>query len=157
MTLRYARLTSGDGEAAKQVFAVLADEFGEGCEPLSQTYVERLLNDGTFWALAAFDGDRPIGGLTAHAIPMTRSESTELFIYDVAVRSEYQRRGVGRHLIATLRRQAAEAGIAVLFVPADNEDEHALDFYRAIGGEPTPVTFFDFQADPPAGGPQAAR
>jgi aminoglycoside 3-N-acetyltransferase I len=43
-----------------------------------------------------------------------------------------------------MRMQAAEAGIHVLFVPADNEDTHALDFYTALGGEAAPVTIFTF-------------
>jgi aminoglycoside 3-N-acetyltransferase I len=63
-------------------------------------------------------------------------------IYDVAVRSDYQRRGIGRGLISLLRAHATEAGIDAAFVPADNEDEHALDFYSALGAEPTSLTFF---------------
>jgi aminoglycoside 3-N-acetyltransferase I len=39
---------------------------------------------------------------------------------------------------------AAAAGITVAFVPADNEDVHALDFYSALGGIPAPVTIFTF-------------
>jgi len=31
-----------------------------------------------------------------------------------------------------------------VFVPADNEDDDALDFYRALGGTPSSVTFFSF-------------
>ena len=31
-----------------------------------------------------------------------------------------------------------------IFVPADDDDIHALDFYRALGGEESPVTFFTF-------------
>jgi hypothetical protein len=34
--------------------------------------------------------------------------------------------------------------IAELFVAADNEDTHALDFYRALGGTASPVTIFEF-------------
>jgi aminoglycoside 3-N-acetyltransferase I len=46
--------------------------------------------------------------------------------------------------VAALRTEAARAGITVAFVPADNDDTHALDFYRAIGGVPAPVTIFTF-------------
>jgi aminoglycoside 3-N-acetyltransferase I len=48
-----------------------------------------------------------------------------------------------------LREEAARAGIETLFVPADDEDEHALDFYRALGGVPAPVTIFTFEGDSP--------
>ena len=89
-------------------------------------------------------GDEIVGGITAHVLPMTRSELSALFIYDVAVRADHQRKGVGRHLISALRDDAAAAQIGDVFVPADNEDLHALDFYRALGGVPSPVTFFTF-------------
>jgi aminoglycoside 3-N-acetyltransferase I len=31
-------------------------------------------------------------------------------------------------------------------VLADDEDQHALDFYRALGGAASPVTMFDFSS-----------
>ena len=89
-----------------------------------------------------------VGGVTAHAIPMTTSESSELFVYDIAVRADVQRQGIGRALMTALRAAATAEGIGDMFVPADNEDTHALDFYRGLGGVPTPVTFFTFEGDP---------
>jgi aminoglycoside 3-N-acetyltransferase I len=44
-----------------------------------------------------------------------------------------------------LREEAAAAGVTVLFVLADNEDAHALDFYRGLGAAPTPTTMFSFR------------
>ena len=75
---------------------------------------------------------------------MTRAQSSEIFIYDIAVRSDHQRKGIGRRLIEELRAQADAIGIQDMFVPADAEDLHALDFYRALGGEAAPVTIFTF-------------
>jgi len=57
----------------------------------------------------------------------------------------HQRRGVGRRLVETLCSAAAAAGVSVAFVPADVEDEHAVAFYRALGGEAAPVTIFTFE------------
>jgi aminoglycoside 3-N-acetyltransferase I len=111
---------------------------------VSQAYASDLLARREFWAIAAFDGDVLVGGLTAHALPMTRNEQTELFIYDIAVQPAQQRRGIGRRLIESLLASSRDEGIRVAFVPADNEDQHALDFYRAVGGEPADVTIFTF-------------
>lgn len=122
--------------------AVFEEEEPSGAPP----DVASLLRREDFWALVAMEGDVVVGGLTAHALPMTRSRSTELFIYDLAVTPEHQRRGIGRALVATLRSLGHEAGITTVFVPADDEDTHALDFYRAIGGVPSPVTFFTFSS-----------
>jgi aminoglycoside 3-N-acetyltransferase I len=142
--MRLKRLTAGDRELAKVLFSVMAEVFDEGSEELSDGYIDRLLGREDFWAIAAFIGNDIVGGLTAHTLPMTRAEYSEIFIYDIAVRSEHQRKGIGRRLVEELRAQAAGTGITDLFVPADNEDAHALDFYRALGGEAAPVTIFTF-------------
>lgn len=142
--MRAKRLTSGERDPARRLFTLMAEVFEEECEPLSDDYLDRLLSREDFWAIAAFAGDELVGGLTAHTLPMTRSESSEIFIYDIAVHGPHQRRGVGRQLVTLLRKEAARIGIDDVFVPADNDDEHALDFYRGLGGVPSPVTFFTF-------------
>ncbi|MFE8601780.1 GNAT family N-acetyltransferase [Archangium violaceum] len=145
--MRLKRLKVGDRELAKALFALMAEVFEEPGEELGDGYIDRLLGREDFWAIAAFAGEDIVGGLTAHTLPMTRAEYSEIFIYDIAVRSDRQRQGIGRRLMEELRAQAAGMGIRDLFVPADNEDVHALDFYRALGGEAAPVTIFTFADD----------
>lgn len=140
------RLRAGDEAIARAMFATIAAVFEEeqSGEPLRDDDVASLLRREDFWAVVATEGDVVVGGLTAHALPMTRSRSTELFIYDLAVRADRQRQGIGRALVTQLSSFAREAGIDVVFVPADSEDTHAIEFYRAIGGVPSPATFFTF-------------
>lgn len=138
------RLRVGDRDTARTLFTLMADVFTEESEVLSDAYIDALLNRNDFWAIAAFTGDELIGGLTAHTLPMTRTASSEIFIYDIAVHRSYQRIGVGRRLMAELRDQAAKLGIHEVFVPADTDDIHALDFYRALGGTAAPVIIFSF-------------
>jgi aminoglycoside 3-N-acetyltransferase I len=140
------RLRVDDRLLARRLFALLAAVFGEDAEPLSDGYLDDLLGRDAFWALAALMGGEVVGGLTAHRLPMTRAETAELFIYDVAVRADQQRRGIGRRLLAALRESAAAAGVGPVFVGADTSDQHALDFYRALGGVAAPVAMFTFPA-----------
>lgn len=145
--IRITRLTTVDVARARQLFATMADVFETEAGWLSDGYLTQLLQRSDFWALLATVDGQVVGGLTAHTLPLTRAEVSELFIYDLAVVPAWQRHGIGRRLVTTLCAEAARLGIAVAFVPADNEDTHALDFYRAIGGVPTPVTFFTFGDD----------
>lgn len=138
------RLASDDVMIAKHTLRLMAEVFDEESSELTDAYVASLLARSGFWLLTALRDGAPVGGLTAHALPMTRNESTELFIYDLAVHPHVQRQGIGRALVTALRTQAAAAGITVSFVPADDEDEHALAFYRALGGAASPVTIFTF-------------
>jgi aminoglycoside 3-N-acetyltransferase I len=145
MNLRVKRLSSSDRDEARRLFILLAEIFKEDCGPLSGPYLDQLLRRREFWALAAFTGDTIIGGVVAHTLPMTRTESSELLIYDLAVCVDHRKRGVGRRLVDELCNQAFASGIYTAFVPADNDDIHALDFYRSIGGTSSPVTMFSFQ------------
>lgn len=138
------RLTSSDRNQARELFTLMADVFEVEHDELSNEYLDRLLAREDFWAMAAVADGVVLGGLTAHTLPMTRTAMSELFIFDLAVHPDQQRTGVGRALVAALRAEAAQQGIGVVFVPADNEDTHALDFYDAIGGTATPVTIFTF-------------
>jgi aminoglycoside 3-N-acetyltransferase I len=144
---RIARLVTGEGPLAKELFAAMAAVFEEEAEALSDEYVAGLLARNELWVVAATLGDHVVGGLTAHTLPMTRSPSREIFIYDIAVRENHRRRGVGRLLMSHLARIARDAGIHDLFVPAENEDGHALEFYRALGGVASSVTLFTFGAE----------
>ncbi|MHA7271358.1 GNAT family N-acetyltransferase [Arthrobacter sp. HLT1-20] len=142
--LEVKRLARGDEAVAAVLFATMAEVFAEGSEPLSQEYVRNLLGSDSFWAMAALDGAEVVGGLTAHTLPMTRSPSSEVFIYDLAVREDHQRQGVATRLVQELRKCAARIGLHNVFVPADNEDLGALEFYRAQGADAAPVTIFTF-------------
>jgi aminoglycoside 3-N-acetyltransferase I len=142
--LRTQRLRSADVNLASRLFALMTEVFEEPSAPLGAAYMASLLARDDFWALAAFAGEDLVGGLTAHTLPMTREEGREVFLYDLAVLHTHQRRGVGRALVTRLCQDARAQGIAVVFVPADNDDLGALDFYRALGGQSSPVTIFTF-------------
>ena len=146
------RLVPGDERLARETFRTMAAVFDEeeGASSdsdggsLRDEDLVALLRRDEFWALVALEGDEVVGGVTAHALPMTRHRGSELFLYDLAVRADKQRRGIGRALVSELLLLARRVGIGTAFVPADEEDSHALEFYRAIGGTESNVRFFTF-------------
>lgn len=142
--MKVRRLVLGDRDLARRLFGLMAAVFDEDSDELPDEYLDRLLGRRDFWALAMMDDGDVVGALTAHTLMMTRSASSEVFLYDLAVRPDRQRQGVGRQLVQALRDAAALEGIDVVFVPADEEDTHALDFYRSIGGEGAACTIFTF-------------
>jgi aminoglycoside 3-N-acetyltransferase I len=142
--IRVQRLGPEDRELARATFALVADVFGEEHTPLSDTYLDQLLQRPEFWAFVATYAGAVIGGMTAHTLMMTAFEGSEVFLYDIAVSPTYQRLGVGRQLIGALRREATSLGISTIFVPADDEDTGAIAFYSALGARPRRVTFFEF-------------
>ena len=138
------RLAVADEKLAQQTFLIMAQVFNEDSAPLGSPYLKGLLSRSDFWAFAALVGKEVVGGITGFNLPLTRLERRELFIYDLAVKVDWQRKGIGRALFDSLRQAAAAEGIGEGFVLADDEDTHALDFYRALGASASPVTAFSF-------------
>jgi aminoglycoside 3-N-acetyltransferase I len=120
-------------------FAQLIDLFGEVFDDSqnyhsnrpTKEYLERFLADGAHIVLAAIMDGRVVGGLVAYVITKFEMERKEVFIYDLAVSGNYQRRGVGRSLMDKLKIVARDKGAYVIFVQADEGDE-AIKFYESL-------------------------
>lgn len=110
----------------------------------SRDYLQRLLDQPDFWVFVALVGDEVVGGLTAYVLPQYYTEKPLVYLYDLAVSAQFQRRGVGRQLLADLTQQGRLAGVDEVFVQADGDDMIALDFYRGTGGNAEPVVHFTY-------------
>ena len=119
--------------------------FEEASKIGSETHLLKLLGNESFIALAALAENEVMGGLTAYELPRYYSDSSEIFLYDLAVKPEYQRMGVGKRLIERLKNYCAEQGIKEFFVMAHVEDEHAIEFYHATGGKSENVVNFLYE------------
>lgn len=96
-------------------------------------YLQSLLGDGSFIALAALRNGRVIGGLYAYELKKFEQERSEIYIYDLAVAADYRRRGIATGLIAELQTIASSRGAYVIFVQADPPDEPAVALYARLG------------------------
>ena len=106
-----------------------------------------LLNNNHFIVLAARVENEVAGGLTAYELPMYYSDQSEIFLYDLAVKPEYQRMGIGKSLMQNLKEHCIKNGIKEFFVMAHEEDEQAIEFYRATGGKSEQVINFLYKAE----------
>lgn len=138
-------LLHGDIAAFRQLLDVFADVFEmKDFSPPDDAYLKRLLAREEFIVLVANEIDTVIGGLTAYMLPSYYGRSSELYLYDLAVRTAFQRRGVGRKLLESLTAYCREHGVREFFVQADAPDEQALNFYSALGGIPEKVVHFTY-------------
>ncbi|MEL7562795.1 AAC(3)-I family aminoglycoside N-acetyltransferase [Dehalogenimonas sp. 4OHTPN] len=117
-----------------RVFAEAFDEAETylGAIP-SDEYLKTLLAKECFIAVVAFDDGRVIGGLTAYELTKSEQERSEIYIYDLAVCSEYRRKGVATNLIKELKSIAKDRGAWVIFVQADRGDIPAIKLYESLG------------------------
>lgn len=106
-------------------------------------YLESMLHNSTSVILGAELDQKIVGGIVA--FEMTPIHGTkEFYIYDIAIHPEFQKKGIGALLMKELKAEAVVRGIGTIFVEAEPEDEGAVAFYRAIGGEEVAVNHFNF-------------
>jgi len=77
-----------------------------------------------------------IAGYANYGRNRARSLSYEGEIYELYLRPEYQGLGFGRRLFTAARRDLAHSGMRSLVVWALSDNEPAVSFYRALGGQP---------------------
>jgi len=109
--------------------------------------LQQLLDNKNFLVFVAMHENAIIGGLTAYILPSYYSRSSEVYIYDLAVKSSFQRNGIGKNLLDELAAFCRKNNYQQFFVQAHEGDAHALDFYRATGGSPEKVIHFNYLVD----------
>jgi aminoglycoside 3-N-acetyltransferase I len=88
---------------------------------------------------------RIIGGLTAYILASIHREDNEVYIYDLAIQQKYQRQGVGTALMTFFFDEMKVKNVKYIYVQADKVDEHAVNFYKKLGGNQEDVYHFDFE------------
>ncbi len=99
----------------------------------AKEYLLQLLQNNGFFVFVALLEDKVVGGLTSYVLPQYYSQSSLMYIYDLAVKTEFQRKGIGKMLISGITNYCKERGVAEAFVQADEADDYALDFYHSTG------------------------
>ena len=120
-------------EAANRLFLeVFADEAYQGPLP-PRDHLAKLLADPKFIALVARIDGKMVGALAGYELVKFDAARSEIYIYDLAVREEFRRRGVASALIEALKPIARECGAWMIFVQADPVDRPAVALYEKLG------------------------
>lgn len=103
-----------------------------GSQP-DDRYLEGLLSDSGFIAIAALHQDEVVGGLAGYVLPKFEQRRSEFYIYDLAVAETHRRQGIATAMIEELKQIAVGRGIYVIFVQADYGDDPAIALYTRLG------------------------
>jgi aminoglycoside 3-N-acetyltransferase I len=96
-------LARADLHTFKSMIHMFSVVFEEEPSLGSDAHLIKLLQSTSFLAIAAVSEHEVLGGLTAYELPMVYADGSEIILYDMAVRPEYQRMGVGKALLQSLK------------------------------------------------------
>lgn len=143
--VEYRKLAIGDESSFSKLVLLFNKEFeSPDSNYVNDKNIRSLIAKPDFICFVAFIGDEVVGGLTGYELLMYDQEGSSMYLYDLAVDKNYQRRGIGSNLVGELMDYCRSKDIKDLFVQADVEDQHAVEFYNKIGGDDSETVQFSF-------------
>jgi ribosomal protein S18 acetylase RimI-like enzyme len=113
--------------------------------PVDLEATRRFLADGANVLLIAYEGDEPAGFVSGTALSHPDYAKPEMFLNELAVDQAFQRRGIGRALVAELWRLAQARGCRGMWVLTDDDNAAANKVYSAAGGSRVdPQVMYEF-------------
>ena len=100
---------------------------------LPEQAATRFLADDQTILTVALEGPEPIGFLLAYDLPRRHGLLRMALLYEIGVRSDRRRRGIGRSLLQDLAARCRERGIGEAWVLAEDLNEDAKLFYASCG------------------------
>lgn len=78
----------------------------------------------------AFDHKEIVGFIWAYVHQFR--EETRMYVSEIRVKEEYQRRGIGKELLGLVEDKAKEQGLGAVYLHAEANNPEAVRFYKAM-------------------------
>ncbi|MDB5119852.1 MAG: acetyltransferase, family [Sphingobacteriales bacterium] len=145
MNIEIKKLGSQSVDEFKELIRVFENVFEmESLQMPDEAYLRQLLKKQDFFVFAAFSDDMVVGGLTSYTLHQYYSKLPLVYIYDLAVKTKFQRQGIGKMLILGITNYCKNMDVEEVFVQADEEDGHAIEFYHSTGATAEKVIHFSY-------------
>lgn len=126
--MEYRRLTIGD---LAMVMAMNRD-FREGFA--EESGLRAFLCDPDCWLFAAVEDGRIIGFAYGYALQRLNTQRKMLYIHEVGVLEDCQRRGIGTRLMEKLREACEKENLCKMFLICYQNNDGGNALYRKAGG-----------------------
>jgi ribosomal protein S18 acetylase RimI-like enzyme len=107
------------------------DGRGEPLRPLGAEEARTYLANPAVLHWVAQEGERALGFLYCLVVPLRSDDARELLLYEIGVRGEARRHGIGRALLDAMEAWMQTNATKTVWVLADNPT--AVAFYRGCG------------------------
>ncbi|OJV94041.1 MAG: hypothetical protein BGO39_06940 [Chloroflexi bacterium 54-19] len=107
-------------------------------EPWEVAQGEKFLANPDNALFLAFVGERVAGFLTGYRLQRLDKNRAEVLLYEIEVREEFRRQGIGKKLIGALNAWAAETGAFQTWVLTYSDNTAAMALYKSMDGEEDP-------------------
>ena len=121
------RLLPSDEESACEIARAFK------CAQVDEAHMARFLADEENYLIAAYVGDEPAGFILAYELTRIDGARPKMFLYEIEVAAAHRRCGIGRALIAELKRICEERGVRTMFVFTEESNAAGMALYGSTG------------------------
>ena len=129
------RLTSGQGQKWRQAVELLVPYDDREGELLSPEDAELFLADDRCYLLLAKEDGNAIGLLSAFKFPDVECGGYIVYLYDIEVKEDHRRRGIGKSLIKTLLALCEADEVDLIWAGTESANRAARRTFESTGAE----------------------
>lgn len=116
-------------------FALAREAIAElhGRAAVDEAALAAFLADTACYLILAIEGGRVIGSLNGHALRHPHRAAPQFLLYEIDVRPEWRRQGIGRSLVTAFSAAGRAAGACEVWVVTNESTPAAMGLYHACG------------------------
>lgn len=141
---------AGDITIARDLLALFASVFDEpetySASPPTDDYLVQQLSSGAFIMVVALVDSTVVGGFGGYVLTKFEQERSEVFIYDLAVVSEFRRRGIATALIEKAKELARQRGAHLVWIQSESDDLPSSRTYQQYV-DPLKANHYEFSPE----------
>ena len=111
----------------------MEEDFREGLVKIENARL--FLSNNMNWLIACIYENRIIGFAYGYELNRLNNKGNMVYIHEIAVLSEYQKKGIGTQLIKTIKTICRLSGICRLFLFTERSNIGACKLYKSEKGE----------------------
>lgn len=109
-----------------------------------KSHLSKVLEMENFMVWVTEKDQEVLGGMTAYTLDQYYSQKPLAYLYDLGVKPDFQRQGIGKALISSFTDHCFKNGFEEVFVQAEGEDIGAVEFYKSTGAVEKEALQFSF-------------
>lgn len=106
--------------------------------PPDSAAVQAFLADKENYLFIGYVDGLPAGMIRAHLLRRLDNPRPQMFLYELGVREEFRRLGLGAMLVRQIAEVCRSEGLLEMFVLTSADNEAAMRTYSSAGGTPLP-------------------
>ncbi|HEV7783252.1 MAG TPA: GNAT family N-acetyltransferase [Chitinophagaceae bacterium] len=116
----------------------------EGSQPATLDHIQKLVGDNRSCLFAAILNDEVVGYTLAYHFPSLYATENIGYLYDIEVREDHRKKGIGRMLVEAVTAQLEKEGVKELWLGTAIDNWAGQALFSSTGAARTDETFYDY-------------